>query len=158
MAFDVRKESDFSIAQLENLNGIRGSISIYNLQSLESQEEDSKARLRSKLQLNSLRLSWFDMPKSLSSLNIIEGLEPPTCIKKLQIDGYNGSAPSWLSNSFYLTSLQSLHLEKCKYWSALPPLPQLQELQELHLINMPHITSIPIGRLKILELRNMPRL
>ena len=80
MAFDVRKESDFSIAQLENLNGIRGSISIYNLQSLESQEEDSKARLRSKLQLNSLRLSWFDMPKSLSSLNIIEGLEPPTCI------------------------------------------------------------------------------
>nr|BAI39872.1 putative bacterial blight-resistance protein Xa1 [Oryza sativa Indica Group] len=158
MAFDVRKESEFCIAQLENLNEIRGSISIYNLQNLESQEEARKARLLSKLQLTSLRLSWFDMQKSSSSLNIIEGLEPPTCIKKLQIEGYNGSAPSWLSSSFCLTSLQSLHLEKCKYWSALPPLQQLPELQELHLINMSHITSIPIGRLKVLELRNMPRL
>ncbi|XP_039822914.1 disease resistance protein RGA2-like [Panicum virgatum] len=160
MAFHVRKEHEFGIAQLEKLNEIRGSISIYNLQIIESKEDASKARLSDKQYLTSLRLSWDDMPTSLRKLKIIDVLEPPMCLEKLHIEGYNGSAPSWLgSTAVSLTSLQSLHLEKCKFWSTLPSVDELPLLRELHLINMCRLDKIPLGRgLKVLELCNIPSL
>jgi hypothetical protein len=160
-AFDVRKESEFCIAQLGELHQLRRSINIYNLQNLESREEATKAKLHDKIHLTCLRLSWkqdYSTTKESISLNIIEGLEPPTSIEKLQMSGYNGSAPSWLTINFYLSSLQSLCLENCLSWSTLPPSQSLQHLQELHLINMPSIVKVPLGRLKVLELRKMRRL
>ncbi|KAG2563808.1 putative disease resistance protein At3g14460 [Panicum virgatum] len=160
MAFHVRKEHEFSIAQLEKLNEIRGSVSIYNLENIESKEDASKARLSDKQYLTSLRLSWDGMPTSLRKLKIIDGLEPPMCLEKLHIEGYNGSAPSWLgSTAVSLTSLKSLHLEKCQFWSTLPSVDELPLLRELHLINMRRLDKIPLGRgLKVLELSNIPSL
>lgn len=158
-AFDVRKNGEFCIAQLGELNELRRSIKIYNLQNLESREEATQAKLHYKIHLTGLSLSWDSVTKELSGFNIIEGLQPPTSIEKLQINGYNGSAPSWLTSNSCLSSLQSLHLEKCLLWYTLPPYQLLPLLQELHLINMPRIVEVPLGgHLKVLELRNMPRL
>ncbi|RLM68904.1 putative bacterial blight-resistance protein Xa1 [Panicum miliaceum] len=100
------------------------------------------------------------MPTSLRKLKIIDGLEPPMCLERLHIEGYNGSAPSWLgSTAVSLTSLQSLHLEKCQFWSTLPSAHELPLLRELHLINMHRLDNIPLGRgLKVLELRKMASL
>ncbi|KAK3137445.1 hypothetical protein QOZ80_5BG0452320 [Eleusine coracana subsp. coracana] len=159
-AFDVRKESDFGIAQLGELHQLRRSINIYNLQNFQSQEEATKAKLHAKIHLTGLRLSWKcdSTTKQSSSLNILEGLEPHISIEKLQISGYNGSAPSWLTSNFYLSSLQSPRLENCLRWYTLPSAQLSPLLQELHLIDMPRIAEVPLGRLKVLELRNMPML
>ncbi|OEL31194.1 putative disease resistance protein RGA1 [Dichanthelium oligosanthes] len=155
-AFHVRKDSEFSISQLGKMNELRGSISICSLENLDAKEDAIEARLRDKLYLTSLRLSWYPMLKSSSP--ILECLEPPEGIEALQVDGYKGSAPSWMGSNMYLTSLRSLRLENCKKWLTLPPFQHLPLLQELHLITMPHIHEIQIGRLRVLELRGMPRL
>ncbi|WVZ51144.1 hypothetical protein U9M48_002313 [Paspalum notatum var. saurae] len=120
-AFDVGKGDEFRIGQLEKLNEIRGALSICNLQNIESKEEANKARLSDKQYLTSLRLSWDDMPRSLGKLNIIDGLEPPMGLEKLHVDGYNGSAPSWLGGTLCLTSLQV----QIRDWvhTKLPPFP-----------------------------------
>ncbi|CAN6244284.1 unnamed protein product [Urochloa humidicola] len=155
-AFDVREDDEFSIAQLGLLNELRGSIRICNLQKLKSTEEAVKARLRDKLYLKGLHLSWF--PNRSVTIDTLEGLEPPKGIEMLRIDGYKFPAPSWIYSSFCLTSLQSLHLENCKKWSTLPPSQHLPHLKELHLIWMHHMDKLEVGHLKVLELRNIRKL
>ncbi|CAN6244283.1 unnamed protein product [Urochloa humidicola] len=155
-AFDVREEKEFCISELGQLNELRGSIRIYNLQNLSSEKEASRARLRDKLYLSGLHLSWFSNRRRMT--NTLEGLEPPTGIKTLRIDGYRCSAPSWITSNFYLTSLQSLHLQNCMKWSTLPQPEQLPLLRELHLILMHNMEKIEVGHLKVLELRNIRKL
>ncbi|OEL14686.1 Disease resistance protein RGA2 [Dichanthelium oligosanthes] len=152
-AFDVREEKEFCIAELGQLNELRGSIIIYNLQNVKSKKEAIMARLCDKLYLTGLHLSWR---RGLT--DTLECLEPPKGIEMLRIDGYRCSTPSWISSNFYLTSLRSLHLQNCMKWSTLPHPQQLPLLRELHLIFMHNMEKIEVGHLKVLELRNIRKL
>ncbi|XP_062203759.1 putative disease resistance protein RGA1 [Phragmites australis] len=56
--FHVQTESGFEISQLENLNEIRGSLGIFNLDNVIKKDEASCARIKDKKHLRTLSLSW----------------------------------------------------------------------------------------------------
>lgn len=158
-AFKVRKKKEFSIAQLSTLMELRGSLKIYGLENVETKEEALLARLKDKVHLSKLHLSWEKGQDNTASHTVVlEGLQPHTALKCLRIDGHRGAAPKWLTTDFPLTSLRSLHLEGCQNWVALPPIAKLQFLRELHLVRLFKIREVLIGPLEVLELREMRRL
>ncbi|KAJ1274733.1 hypothetical protein BS78_05G083700 [Paspalum vaginatum] len=158
-AFKVRKKKEFSIAQLSTLMELRGSLKIYGLENVDTKEEAMLARLKDKVLLSNLHLSWKKKQDDTASHTIVlEELQPHTTLKCLRIDGHRGSAPKWLTTDFSLTSLRSLHLEGCQNWVALPPIEKLQFLRELHLVRLFKIREVIIGPLEVLELREMGRL
>lgn len=158
-AFKVRKKKEFNIDQLSTLMELRGSLKIYGLGNVESKEEAMMARLKDKVHLSNLHLSWEKGQDDTASHTIVlEGLQPHTTLKCLRIDGHRGAPPKWLTTDFPFTSLRSLHLEGCQSWVALPPIEKLQFLRELHLIRLFKIREVLIGPLEVLELREMSRL
>jgi hypothetical protein len=90
--------------------------------------------------------------------DVIEGLEPHQNLKTLEITGYGGaSSPTWLSRTFSITSLQILHLEKCREWRVLPTL-KMPFLRKLTLIRMLNVMEISVPSLEELILTDMPKL
>jgi hypothetical protein len=158
-AFKVRKKKGFSIDELSTLMELRGSLKIYGLGNVETKEQAIMARLKDKIHLRNLHLSWEKGPENIVlHTAVLEGLQPHTTLKCLRIDGHRGAAPKWLTTDFSLTSLRSLHLEGCQNWVALPPIESLQSLRELHLVRLFKIREVIIGPLEVLELREMHRL
>lgn len=161
-AFGVRRVGEFSISQLKRLNHLRGSISIYNLGHVGSQQEAIEASICDKVHLTTLQLSWYPVSGQRagfsSELPILEDLRPHAGLVNLRIEACRNSVPSWLSTNVHLTSLRSLHLNNCSRWRTIPKPHQLPLLRELHLINMVCLLKIEIGCLEILELRNLQRL
>uniref|UniRef100_A0A0E0I9Y0 Uncharacterized protein n=1 Tax=Oryza nivara TaxID=4536 RepID=A0A0E0I9Y0_ORYNI len=154
-AFDVKKDHEFSISQLRGLNQLRGSISISSLYNA-GHEEASQARLCDKDNLTCLHLSWLTLSRNRvarRTLPILEDLKPHSGLRNLQVVGYRHSLPSWLCSTVHLTSLRSLHLDRCIRWQTIPHPQQLPLLQELHLIQLPRVYKIEIGPLKVLEIR-----
>ncbi|VAH52038.1 unnamed protein product [Triticum turgidum subsp. durum] len=90
---------------------------------------------------------------------VIEGLEPHTDLKHLQISRYNGTtSPTWLAKNISVTSLQTLHLDDCGGWRILPSMGSLPFLTKLKLSNMWEVTEVLVPSLEELILLNMPKL
>ncbi|KAL6841061.1 hypothetical protein ACP4OV_029030 [Aristida adscensionis] len=158
-AFKVKREKGFNIGQLGNLMELRGSLKICGIGNVKSTEEAAMAKLSDKAYLRSLQLSWDkEQRDSAAHTLVLEGFQPHSSLECLRIDGHRGDVPTWLTTSFSLTSLHSLHLESCQNWTALPPIAKLPFLKELHLVRMFRIRELIIGSLEVLELREMHRL
>ncbi|CAN6374723.1 unnamed protein product [Urochloa humidicola] len=160
----VQNDSGFDLKQLQSMNQLV-HLGIYQLENVQSKREASEARLIDKVYLEDVLLSWDDASRTTSrvstdtSTNVLEGLRPYRSLKHLKIIGYNGSSnPSWLVTDISITSLQSLHLEKCSKLGALPPLLRLPFLRKLKLIDMPGIVEVEIPCLEKLKLVELPRL
>lgn len=96
-------------------------------------------------------------PSRDTAREVLEGLEPHHNLKHLQISGYDGAtSPEWLATS--LTSLQTLHLERCGKWRILPSLERLLFLRKLELRNMRNVTEVLLPSLEELVLIKMPKL
>ncbi|MQM16042.1 hypothetical protein Taro_048996 [Colocasia esculenta] len=124
---------------------LRGELWISRLENVGIQDAKN-ANLQNKQFINTLTLQWTDRDQQtvqqVDRGNVIECLHPPTQLKSLCVDNYDGGdVPSWLGNT-YLTDLVDLRLSYCKRWESLPSLGQLPLLQELFIEGMHGVRRI----------------
>ncbi|KAJ4810314.1 Symbiosis-related disease resistance protein [Rhynchospora pubera] len=170
-AFYIEKELGHKIIELKELQELRGSLRVHNLDNVENGEEASQAKLKEKRYLTELRFSWdnpsFPSPPDVSA-DVLESVCPPPFLKRLDIIGYNGTrCPTWFSDNLSLSCLKYLYLRDWLGWESLPPLGHLPHLTRLELINISSVRKagsdfygltqeISFPRLKELLFRSMP--
>jgi len=142
--FRVRQENGFEISQLENLNEIRGSLSIFDLENATKKEEAYRARIKDKKHLRKLSLSWGTASRNHAiQKEIMEVLKPHDYLEHLRVLNYAAATPSWLGENFSLSNLESLHLENCAMQS-LPPFEEMPFLKTLSLVGMSSLKDVRI--------------
>ncbi|CAN6342841.1 unnamed protein product [Urochloa humidicola] len=143
--FRVRQENGFEISQLENLNEIRGSLSIFDLENATKKEEAYRARIKDKKHLRKLSLSWGTASISPAiQKEIVEVLKPHDYLAHLCVLNYAGATPSWLRENFSLSNLESLHLQNCAAMQILPPFEEMPFLKTLSLVGMSSLKDVTI--------------
>ncbi|XP_071725089.1 putative disease resistance protein At3g14460 [Rutidosis leptorrhynchoides] len=113
--------------------GLLTSLQTLCISELQNVTEDaSKAELRNKSDLSELVLKWSQCHGGDNNSEIVlDQLKPHTNLKKLIIEGYNGTKfPNWLVDSLF-SNMVSLHLRNCTFCFELPPLGQLPSLKNL---------------------------
>ncbi|KAH7676546.1 P-loop containing nucleoside triphosphate hydrolase protein, partial [Dioscorea alata] len=134
----------YQIAQLRNMNELRGELLIGGLENIGIIEEMMKAKyLKEKRHIKVLSLIWkntSDDCKHDLQEQTLEALEPHPNLKYLRIDGYMGfKSPSWLMTPEF-QRLEEIKLEGCKKWARLPAalglLPSLKSLELSDIVNM----------------------
>ncbi|KAF7092731.1 hypothetical protein CFC21_095190 [Triticum aestivum] len=96
--FDVRREHWYELKQLRDLNKLRGSLTIQNLENVESKKEAHEAKLAAKKGLTELRLFWVNDRACTPGVQaeVLEGLCPPKDLKSLEVWRYQSLRyPSW---------------------------------------------------------------
>lgn len=139
--FHVQTENGFAISQLENLNQIRGSLRIFNLDNVIKKDEASCAGIKEKKHLRTLSLSWGRTSGKFPK-ETLEGLQPHDRLEHLHITNYIGATPSWLGENFTLNNLESLYLHDCTGMEILPPFNQLPFLEKLSLVGMSSLKEV----------------
>ncbi|XP_073000182.1 putative disease resistance protein RGA3 [Typha latifolia] len=162
--FFVKKEKGYDIGQLRNLNQLRGSLSILNLENIEEKDKAIEANLKNKKYLESLVLGWgyHDERECRRDLDwdVLEGLQPHPNLTKLTIFCYKSpECPSWLLRQGCLQNLRSLEIYNCTALEVLPPMstlfPRCQVLRILDLPNLKKFSSLPPS-LKELQICECP--
>ena len=146
------------LSELNQLNKLRGTLEIKNLEQLgDANSESYAANLKEKQHLELLKLTWNLLHESTQfnpsgSLFLVgggvgasskvdnddekslEGLKPHQNLKSLLVYGYGGVRfSSWLSS---LSNIVYLELKRCTRCKHLPLLSQLHSLESLHLSEM----------------------
>jgi hypothetical protein len=167
--FVVGKGSGTSIGELGNFTNLQGSLSILELQNVESPSDALNASLRDKKYLKELVLEWnADTNFSESQRSVLDSLQPHTSLKSLTIRYYGGKSFSdWVGHPSF-SNVASLELQNCKYCNNLPPLGQLHSLQKLCVVGFSEVVTVgreffgsgsssskPFGALKFLKFENM---
>uniref|UniRef100_A0A6N2NGI8 NB-ARC domain-containing protein n=1 Tax=Salix viminalis TaxID=40686 RepID=A0A6N2NGI8_SALVM len=170
--FVVGKGSDSTIQELESLNGLRGQLSIYNLQEVKNKKEAKKANLRGKTKIYKLEFVWRSGRKCFKNdEEVLEALQPHSNLETLKIEHYGGEKlPSWLlmeipthGGSLPVNNLVNLKLIDCKRCE-LPMLGHLPRLESLEIDGLDKVRTgfsetMPVfPALKKLSLRRMVNL
>lgn len=156
--FRVQNSGNFQITQLQSMNKLL-QLGISQLDNVTTTDEAAGAKLRDKIHLRKLCLSWKYTYHSDIAREVLDGLEPHQGLKHLRIFGYNGAtSPTWLATNIAVTSLQTLHLEDCGEWQILPSLEMLPFLTKLKLCKMQKVTEATFPSLAELILIEMPKL
>ncbi|XP_062174614.1 putative disease resistance RPP13-like protein 1 [Alnus glutinosa] len=170
--FIVGKGNGLCIGELKKLTNLRRSLSILELQNVESPTDVLNATsLRDRKYLEKLELRWkYDNNFSESQRSILDSLQPHTNLKSHTIKSYSGKSFSdWVGHPSF-SNVTSLYLERCTYCSSLPPLGQLPSLQNLSIVGLDEVVRVghefcgsssssvkPFGALKVLRLAEMPK-
>ncbi|XP_072964691.1 disease resistance protein RGA2-like [Typha angustifolia] len=151
--FHVKKEKGYDIGQLRDLNELRGSLSIENLENIERKEKAVEANLKNKNYLKSLELKWQneeerDLDRRDLDREVLEGLRPHPNLTSLSIDGYTSPQyPNWLLRQGCLRNLRSLTFKNCTSLDVLPPIDDLfrhfESLTIEYLPNFRKFSSLP---------------
>ncbi|XP_077215898.1 putative disease resistance protein RGA3 [Tasmannia lanceolata] len=171
--FFAGKESGCGIRELKNLTELRGAIHISNLENVIDEKECKEANLKEKEHLDELTFQWSNNnPRDVAvDEEVLEGLQPHTNLKTLNILSYGGvSFPRWMMSG-NLTNLNTVSLVGCLNCQQLPPLGQLPFLKKLEMDGMDGLKHIEgefirgsnkvikgFPSLEKLELVNMPNL
>jgi Leucine-rich repeat (LRR) protein len=152
-------EHDAKISDLENLDMLSGDMELKNLPHLMDSRDAEKACLKKKKNIKKLRLSWTESvmeEEFVSNLCVLDALEPPSEIKVLEIEGYQGShLPCWMSRQSDSSCLETAML--CQ--TSQPRFLCLIELVLWELPNLEHMRGILVlPSLKTLHLNMMPKL
>ncbi|KAJ3681724.1 hypothetical protein LUZ60_014297 [Juncus effusus] len=159
-AFNVgSSEMDCGIKELENLDGLRGSLQISRLENVNHGIEAKRACLKSKTNLETLCLEWSDNPEFIMDDEIIElhekvleNLQPCNNLRELIIRNYIGCQfPLWIGDSSF-TMLASLILDGCSNCSVFPTLCGLPSLRRLSVQKMYGVEKIELSNISSLEL------
>ncbi|KAK8662004.1 hypothetical protein V6N13_091592 [Hibiscus sabdariffa] len=96
--FRVDRKKGSGIGQLRFLVELRGKLAIYGLTNVRDKEEARGARLWEKKKLHKLKYwEYFLRNGAHNCEQVLEGLEPPSNLKSLSIEDYEGECyPSWL--------------------------------------------------------------
>ncbi|XP_020673619.1 putative disease resistance protein RGA4 [Dendrobium catenatum] len=142
--FDLRNEMGCRIDELKFLNKLR-KLGINCLENLKDAEEALNAQLCEKRRLTDLTLCWSDTDSKNIDLNqnVLDNLQPPKCLRNLNIKRYMGARSAiWMSNVNLLSNIkkiEEIELSDCMEWETLPPFGQLPFLKSLRLSNMPKV-------------------
>ncbi|GKV02269.1 hypothetical protein SLEP1_g14726 [Rubroshorea leprosula] len=143
--FVVGKEKGYHIEELGRLSQL-GALRICNLEFVKSKSEATKANMEQKTRLYEVKLEWGRSEEEgyNSYEEVLEGLQPPSNLKKLSISGYMGEKfPSWMEkgvnlsgDAFLLNNLLKLGLYGCGECMDIPSLGFLPNLQNLKIWSM----------------------
>jgi hypothetical protein len=165
----IVSKSGCGIEELRKLTNLRGSLSVLELQNIESPTDVEGRNLRDMKYLEYLVLEWKDDTNASESHEIVlDSLQPHTNLKSLNIKGYGGTSfPDWVGNASF-SNIASLRLENCELCCSLPPLGQLPSLQDLVIVGLDGVVTIdrqfygngfpsmkPFGALKSLRFSHM---
>ncbi|KAL6905721.1 hypothetical protein ACP4OV_003322 [Aristida adscensionis] len=160
------------ISELGNITKIGGNLTIRNIASVRDPEDAHKACLKQKTNLQGLELIWGRSNEVNVEKEefILDGLEPPSRIKVLQMSGYAGGRYAlWMLDQIdvgvrgapcfpYLTMLQLSNFPNLKHLQGITELPCLQELELVYMPSLETISGGPFPSLVKLVLVGMPSL
>jgi Leucine-rich repeat (LRR) protein len=167
--FIIGKHSGSCIRELGKLTNLQGSLSILEIQNVESPMDALQASLRDKKYLVDLVLEWnVDNNFSESERTVLDSLQPHTYLKRLTIKNYGAKSFSdWVGHPSF-SNIASLDLHNCKYCSNLPPLGQLPSLHNLSIVGFDEVVIVghefcgnssssvkSFGALKVLHIEKM---
>ncbi|KAF3952042.1 hypothetical protein CMV_022358, partial [Castanea mollissima] len=144
--FFVGKDTTSKIGDLMNLDSLRGTLRISNLENVLDVEDARRANLIGKKNLDALVMKWKpeldDLQVAGSSLDILEMLRPWTTVKEISIDGYVGAKfPTWFGHPSF-SNMVLLRIERCKKCTSLPAIGQLPSLRDLALVGLSAVEII----------------
>ncbi|GLT63094.1 hypothetical protein SLA2020_356800 [Shorea laevis] len=128
-----------NLDQLGCLSQLGGALEICNLEFARSMSEAVKANLDKKTKLYKLGVSWRGNNEDDNYYEVLESLRPPSNLKHLTIEGYQGEKfPSWLEmgvnffgNSSPLNNLLTLKFSNCNECVEIPSLGFIPKLEDL---------------------------
>jgi Leucine-rich repeat (LRR) protein len=175
--FVVGKDENYAqISELGNLGSNTEDLTIKVIEPTMEPDDEQKACLKRKTNLQRLVLEWrFWSKYSAGNVNtqlvhgILDGLEPPSGLKKLTMYGYPGMQYArWMQNRVgggvqglplvYFPSLKVMELHSFPNMKHLCGLAELPCLEKLELTDMPSLESIsggPFPSLRGLTLEGM---
>ncbi|XP_042516629.1 putative disease resistance RPP13-like protein 1 [Macadamia integrifolia] len=173
----VGQKDGFKIGELKELRNLQGRLHILGLENVPNVFEATKANMKNKEKLDEIYLQWGEGTRDLRNerdVVILEGLEPHTALKHLQIEGYDDLIfPNWMMEMGVYNKLVALSLSSCKICKVLPTLWQLPSLESLRISRMNELSCLShefygddvkdggkkgFQKLKHLELKNMSNL
>ncbi|KAJ6838570.1 disease resistance protein RGA2 isoform X1 [Iris pallida] len=147
-----RKKKQFGIGQLKNLQQLRGTLSICNLENVKDKAEAFEASLKENKHVDRLELHWERRSSGRDGSmdeEVLQGLEPPPNLRELKLDGYKG-----VRLPIDLERLHSLEIVYCRNLQQVPSLPGL--LGQLVIKGCENLSELPLLplRLKVLDLEH----
>ncbi|XP_042031140.1 putative disease resistance protein RGA1 [Salvia splendens] len=148
--FRVGDKNGYKIEELGSLNCLKGKLQIDNLERVHNKEEAKKAKLSNKPKLLELYLGWETgrEGETTNDENVLEGLQPHSRLKKLEIFGFGGrSFPSWarnmeVDNGLPFNKLVKIRLSDCSECEEIPMFGRLPNLKCLGLYRLRNVKSI----------------
>ncbi|GKV06772.1 hypothetical protein SLEP1_g18616 [Rubroshorea leprosula] len=127
------------IEELGSLRELKGRLEIHKLELVTSKSEAEKAKLKDKA-VEHLELCWSEGKGNQDEGKVLEGLQPPSNMRRLRIAFYGGGnlAP-WMSS---LNNLVDLVIISCKMLQEIPDINRLLSLQRLHVYDCDELTSL----------------
>ncbi|KAL6595661.1 hypothetical protein ACP70R_048001 [Stipagrostis hirtigluma subsp. patula] len=173
-------EKSEPISGLGNIACVNRKLVITNIARVLEPDDTHKACLKQKIKLQSLELLWGSqrLSNKIDTVNveneedipILDGLEPPTGIKVLEINGYTGGKfAQWMLNKVgvgvqesprfpYLTKMVLCGYPNLKHLEGLVELPCLEDLKLEMMPSLESINGGPFPSLLRLEMSGMPSL
>ena len=132
------------IADLANLNKLRGELCISGIENVPSAQITPEASIKNKGELRKLILHWssIDSMFSYDASSVLDSLQPHPDLEELTVRGFSGvKFPLWLGNQ-YMFSLSILELKDCRNCKELPSLGRLPCLKHLSINSLTSIKHV----------------
>ncbi|GKV29290.1 hypothetical protein SLEP1_g38228 [Rubroshorea leprosula] len=131
------------IEELGSLSELKGGLEILKLELVTGKSEAEAAKLKEKA-IKDLEFHWSGGEGNQDKdEDVLEGLQPHSNIRRLQIAGYGGrKLASWMLS---LNNLVVLTIDNCKMLHRIPDISGLLSLQRLHVHGCDEVTSLGDG-------------
>jgi NB-ARC domain/Rx N-terminal domain len=145
--FTVKDEDGYKLSELMHMNELNGLLEIVDLENVKNCKHAKEVNLKEKKQLNSLILKWNrpspgEKGRKETDFNLLTNLEPPSKLKELTVNGYEGmQQPDWMVSC--LRHLVSITLMNCSHMIVHPSFEWPFLLKTIHLENLPKIKQLP---------------
>uniref|UniRef100_A0A8R7RE56 Disease resistance protein RGA3 n=2 Tax=Triticum urartu TaxID=4572 RepID=A0A8R7RE56_TRIUA len=143
--FVVGTGDGLGIEQLKDLQNLSNRLELLNLNKIKSGENAKEANLSQKQNLSELLFSWHqeidDEPRDVEE--VLECLEPPSNIQKLEIRGYGGLEMSqWMRKPQMFDCLRELKISNCPRCKSIPIVWFSTSLEILFLQKMDNLITL----------------
>ncbi|OMP10391.1 putative disease resistance protein RGA4-like protein [Corchorus olitorius] len=140
-----RDSTTFTLGNLANLIYLGGDLKIRGLGNVTDLTEAKKAKLCNKKDLSGLTLCFDFNGRTCSEDIILEALEPPPQLERIEIRCLKGPLifPSWLKSSS-LSQLRHVILGNFRNWEHLPPLGKLPSLESLEIVKSSAVKKVGV--------------